>query len=690
MIFENEFPIISQFNQVYKKYIEYNKLEYNDHKNITERTFKYIKNKIDTSNAFWLTFFNNTPLNLVPFPYSYKFYYPTSSYLFGISNVKQLLNNQDPVTLKHMNFNTKPQYKNLLYYVYWQPISRLIKKKIIEKIVLIKTNKITILGSTDGTFTDTIRVKIDYIMKGIYWRPLNKEFIIKLDQIQFLQEFREFTYKDLTEIYKETIIDPKEVPYVYMNSHYKPKNLKDYHTNNDKPAFFRLMPIIRIQILEEYEYKCWIFKITKKFTTLNFELNIMNLNPINDNDLKFEKDEKNKQFIYYKYADIYNPKENKFNDLGTIENIHSKVNACIFDNSNPSLRPYCDHYVDRGNYSKYKSRNLERELLFNNRLFKARKFYNKIYKDKELNEIYISPIFREKFNEIGTYDRSTGDMDIYFLHELKEFTGFLNADFSNSINKGMDIALSIPNNVCEVIEIIKETCFNNLYSSNPKLEWFQDSGILIETFFSKFKGLEYNDMVLGFHQFKTELLLNKILEYVKSAQNIYFMLVDQDNKYRLENQIDNQLSYNKVYLIVELNRYNLIEIIHSKNITSQYMKLENIKSPNYYQLYYLKEIQDKLDKDRKQIINFYINNFRTFYLYYQMAILNNNSLNKKFGAFARRYFRNVLIHYKYKKRTNSDISENIQNLQLAMELAKTQLSDMVLEDDMLKNMLKKI
>jgi len=63
MIFENEFPIISQFNQVYKKYIEYNKLEYNDHKNITERTFKYIKNKIDTSNAFWLTFFNNTPLN---------------------------------------------------------------------------------------------------------------------------------------------------------------------------------------------------------------------------------------------------------------------------------------------------------------------------------------------------------------------------------------------------------------------------------------------------------------------------------------------------------------------------------------------------------------------------------------------------------------------------------------------------
>lgn len=688
MIFENEFPIISQFNQVYKKYIEDNKLDYIDHKNITERAFEYIKNKIETKNAFWITFFNNTPLNLVPFPYSHKFYYPVSSYLSGILNVKQLLNDQDPLTLKHMNFNTKPQYKNLLYYVYWQPLSRLEEKKTIEKMVLIKTDKFAILGSTDGIFADRIKVKIDYMMRGIYWKPFSKEFIIKLDQIKFMQEFREFNYKDLTEIYEETVIDPKEIPYVYMNSHYKPKDLKEYQETNDKPAFFRLMPIIRIKILEEYEYRCWVFKMTKKFKTLNFELNTMNLNPINDNDIKFKKDEKNGQFIYYKYADVFNPKKNKFNDLGKVDNVHSKVNACIFDNSNPSLRPYCDHYTDRGNYSKYKSRNLERELLFNNRLFKARRFYNKIYKDKELNKIYVSPIFREKFSKIGTHDRSTGDMDIYFLHELKGFTGFLNADFSNSINKGMDIALSAPNDVCEVKEIIPDTCFNNLYSSNPKLEWFQDSGTLVQTFFSRFKGLEYNDMVLGFHQFKTKLSLNKILEYVKSTQNLYFMLVDQDGKYRLESQIDNQLSYNKVYLIVELNRYNLIEIIHSDSKTSQYTKLENIKSPNFYQLYYLKEIQDKLNDDKKQTVNFYINNFRTFHLYYQMAILNGNKLNRKFGAFARRYFRNVLIHYK--KRTNSDISESIQNLQLAMELAKTQLSNMVLEDDMLKKLIKEI
>ena len=71
-----------------------------------------------------------------------------------------------------------------------------------------------------------------------------------------------------------------------------------------------------------------------------------------------------------------------------------------------------------------------------------------------------------------------------------------------------------------------------------------------------------------------------------------------------------------------------------------------------------------------------------------MAILNDNKLDRKFGAFARRYFRNVLIHYK--KRTNSDISESIQNLQLAMELAKTQLSNMALEDDILKEAKKQI
>ena len=663
-----EISYVKEFRDVYQEYLFTNKFNniYKLDKNIYEGIKKLIINK----NPLLFTMFNNSPLNLVPLPKDYTLTYPTASYA-KTEKVKKILNNVDPITNQRLNNNLKYEARDLTYFTYLQPISRFISNNNNTSKLLFVSSNGSFLSSQYKITDNTIVTTTDYKHNGKLWDNHSDQYTLLVSDIFYMQTFDELTYEKLLQVYHEETINPSQLPYLYMNSHFSSDNLSKYDKKNIHPSFFRITPLIRISMLNE-KYKCWIFKLLKKIKLLNFELNVVTNFEGSPNHQQYISDIEKKKMKYYDYTKIF--ADNKFNDLGKapMTMIHNDFNACIFNNKNINERLYCEHDVLP---HKYRSRNYLREILFKNRLIKTRKFYLPNYKNDSFKNIYVPDSFINKFTQFGSYEKSIGDIDLYFMSNINEFEGFLNADFSNPLEISMDIALTNPSKFVKIEKIENDICFNNIYSSNPNLEWHMESKSKIKDYAVSIN-LKYIGIINGIYHLESDLKLNDLLEVVTKHQNSEPILIEINSKYVSIN--DDTTDYDRLFIQVSMQFENFV-IIKNKNYEYVF-DYNSISIPNYYYLYF-----DPV-QNNSSYVQLLQNNLVTLTVFIELYKINN-IFNDKQKKFIRRMFRNVMLHYTTKVQ---NIELNLFNMNKVYQLAKTQLNNLALNDLNLKSRIEKI